>query len=213
MSEVAAVTTTDAIASNVASPRAGTKKKSGEAKPKPKLPRTHPPMSEMVTTAIETLKGGRHGSSLQAIKKYIGANYKCDVVKLAPFLRKALRGGVEKGTFVQIKGTGASGSFKLVKATAAADAASHTSRKAKVQDDTTMKTAAKQRKKKKVAVPKKSATAASGRVGKAATVKQKATKHAKTRSPPPKKAASAAKKASSPAAVPKKAAAGGGKKK
>ncbi|XP_062557184.1 histone H1.2, embryonic-like [Armigeres subalbatus] len=84
----------------------------------------------MVTTAIETLKGGRHGSSLQAIKKYIGANYKCDVV-VGSILRKALRGGVEKGTFVQIKGTGASGSFKLVKATAAADAASHTSRKAK----------------------------------------------------------------------------------
>ncbi|XP_062557183.1 histone H1-III-like [Armigeres subalbatus] len=183
MSEVAAVTTTDAIASNVASPRAGTKKSSGEGKRNLNLPRTHPPMSEMVTTAIETLKGGRHGSSLQAIKKYIGANYKCDVVKLAPFLRKALRAVSRRAPL--------SKSRERV----LPDHGSET------EEEEEGGSAQEKRHRREWTR------------GKAATVKQKATKHAKTRSPPPKKAASAAKKASSPAAVPKKAAAGGGKKK
>jgi hypothetical protein len=45
-------------------------------KPKaPKKPAAHPPTSEMVMKAIVTLKE-RSGSSLPAIKKYIGANYK-----------------------------------------------------------------------------------------------------------------------------------------
>ena len=50
---------------------------------KPKAKPSHPPTSEMVNTAIKTLKE-RGGSSLQAIKKYIAANYKVDVDKLAP---------------------------------------------------------------------------------------------------------------------------------
>merc|ERR1712228_952282 len=53
--------------------------------------------------------------SLPAIKKYIAANYKVDIVKLAPFLKKAIKSMVEKKTLVQVKGKGASGSFKLGK--------------------------------------------------------------------------------------------------
>ncbi|GBP07979.1 Histone H1 [Eumeta japonica] len=54
---------------------------------KPKAKPTHPKTSEMVNNAIRELKE-RSGSSLQAIKKYIAAQYKT-------------------------KGKGASGSFKL----------------------------------------------------------------------------------------------------
>merc|ERR1711920_345178 len=58
--------------------------------------------SAMVAAAIKALKE-RGGSSLPAIKKYIAANYKVDVVKLSPFIRKALKKGVEKKTLVQVK--------------------------------------------------------------------------------------------------------------
>ena len=86
-------------------------KKAGKGK-KPKKPSTHPKTSEMVTAAITNLKE-RNGSSLQAIKKYIGATYKADVAKLAPFIKKAVKAGVTSGKLVQVKGKGASGSFKL----------------------------------------------------------------------------------------------------
>ncbi|XP_029714984.2 histone H1 [Aedes albopictus] len=75
-------------------------------------PSTHPPVKEMVMAAIMHLKE-RKGSSLQAVKKYIGTNYECDVLRLNTFILKALKSGVEKGTLIQTKGTGASGSFKL----------------------------------------------------------------------------------------------------
>merc|ERR1712020_831247 len=75
---------------------------------------SHPPSSVMVKGAIENLKE-RKGSSLIAIKKYIGTNYKIDPVKMSVFIKKALKTGVEKKTLLQVKGVGASGSFKLAK--------------------------------------------------------------------------------------------------
>ncbi|XP_062553994.1 histone H1.8-like [Armigeres subalbatus] len=75
-------------------------------------PSTHPPVNEMLTAALGSLKE-RRGSSLYAIKKYIGVNYECDVAKLSFLIRKAIKTGVEKGTLVQTKGTGITGSFKL----------------------------------------------------------------------------------------------------
>ncbi len=69
---------------------------------KPKAPDAHPPVAVMVTAAITSLKE-RNGSSLAAIKKYIAANYKCDVAKLAPFIRKFLKKGVADGKLKQIK--------------------------------------------------------------------------------------------------------------
>merc|ERR1711997_119894 len=73
-----------------------------------------PPTASMVVAAVKGLKESK-GSSLPAIKKYIAANYKVDIVKLSPFIRKALKSLVEKKKLVQTKGTGASGSFKLNK--------------------------------------------------------------------------------------------------
>ena len=66
----------------------------------------------MIVNAIKTLKE-RGGSSVQAIKKFLVAQYKVDTDKLAPFIKKFLKSAVEKGQLLQTKGKGASGSFKL----------------------------------------------------------------------------------------------------
>lgn len=79
---------------------------------KPKAKPSHPPTADMVNNAVKTLKE-RGGSSLQAIKKFIAANYKVDVEKLAPFIKKYLKSAVVKGILIQTKGKGANGSFKL----------------------------------------------------------------------------------------------------
>ena len=88
-------------------------KKVAKAK-KPAKKADHPSTAAMVVAAITALKD-RKGSSLAAIKKYIAANYKVDVAKLAPFVRRFLKKAVADGKLAQVKGTGASGSFKLAK--------------------------------------------------------------------------------------------------
>merc|ERR1712025_48479 len=102
-----------AAAAPAKSPKAAKKATKPKAKP------THPKTSVMVLAAVKALKE-RNGSSLPAIKKYIAANYKVDTVKLAPFIKKALKSMVEKKVLVQTKGKGASGSFKLSEAAKAA---------------------------------------------------------------------------------------------
>lgn len=84
------------------------KKAAAVAVKKPNHPRT----AEMVDAAIGTLKE-RGGSSILAIKKYVAATYKVDVEKLAPYIKKYVKGAVIKGHLLQTKGKGASGSFKL----------------------------------------------------------------------------------------------------
>merc|ERR1711934_409229 len=84
------------------------------SKPKKAVVASHPATSVMVKEAIENLKE-RKGSSLIAIKKYLATNYKVDPVKHGHFIKKALASGVEKKTIVQVKGIGASGSFKLAR--------------------------------------------------------------------------------------------------
>ena len=127
-----------------------------KAAAKPKVNPSHPSTNDMIKAAIKALKE-RNGSSAQAIKKYIAANYKCDVVKLAPFIRKALRTGVEKGTLVQTKGVGASGSFKLAVKDAAKPKAAKkpAAKKATTKKPAAKKTATKKAEKK---TPKKKAT-------------------------------------------------------
>lgn len=79
---------------------------------KPRVKSNHPSTADMVDGAIRALKE-RGGSSFQAIKKYISATYIVDAEKLAPFIKKYLKSGVVAKKLVQVKGKGASGSFKL----------------------------------------------------------------------------------------------------
>jgi len=104
----------EAAAEVVSTEKSAPSPKKGKAA-KAKKPRTtpsHPKTSDMVNAAITNLKE-RGGSSLQAIKKYVGATYKVDVEKLSPFIKKYLKSAVASGSLVQTKGKGASGSFKL----------------------------------------------------------------------------------------------------
>merc|ERR1712141_994767 len=76
---------------------------------KPAKKAEHPPSAVMVLAAVKALKD-KKGSSLPAIKKYIAANYKVDVVKVSPFIRKAIKKLVEGKKIVKVKA-----SFKAVK--------------------------------------------------------------------------------------------------
>lgn len=95
--------------------QASPKKAKSSSGKKPRAKPAHPRTSEMVSNAIKSLKE-RGGSSLQAIKKYIAANYKVDPEKFSPFIKKYLKAAVQSGELVQTKGKGASGSFKLASA-------------------------------------------------------------------------------------------------
>ena len=106
--------TMEAVSAAANTAQAAPKKVKSTGK-KPRAKPVHPRTSEMVSNAIKSLKE-RGGSSLQAIKKYIAANYKVDSEKLSPFIKKYLKSAVASGELVQTKGKGASGSFKLAAA-------------------------------------------------------------------------------------------------
>merc|ERR1712008_227442 len=114
----------------------------------PKKPAAHPPSAAMVKAAIKAL-GDKKGSSLAAIKKYVAANYKVDIVKISPFIRKALKKGVETKVVVQVKG-----SYKLAKEEK--KAAKPKAKKPKAKKPKVKK--AKSPKKKAAAKPKKAKT-------------------------------------------------------
>ena len=119
----------------------------------------------------------RKGSSRQAIEKYVAANYKVGPKYTGP-LKQALKKGVEKGTLVQTKGVGASGSFKIAKP--------EPEKKPAVKKPAAKKATTKKVTKKtptKKAAAKKTAT------------KKPAAKKAATKKAPAKKAASPKKKA------------------
>merc|ERR1712141_142665 len=120
---------------------------------KPKAKPAHPPTASMVMAAVKALKEDK-GSSLPAIKKYIAGNYKVDIVKLSPFVRKALKSLVEKKKLVQTKGTGASGRFKASKEEKPKKVA-----KPKAKKVTKKKAAKKPAGEKKAKTPKKKAAA------------------------------------------------------
>merc|ERR1711973_223669 len=86
-------------------------KKKAEKKPAAKKVAEHPKYSEMIAAAIGALKE-RSGSSRQGILKYIAANYKVGD-GANTHVKLALKRGVASGDLKQVKGTGASGSFKL----------------------------------------------------------------------------------------------------
>ena len=91
------------------SPAKGEKKAKKSA---PKKPADHPKYADMIQAAIAALKE-RTGSSRQAIVKYIAANYKVSD-SAGTHVKLALKRGVASGQLKQVKGAGASGSFKNV---------------------------------------------------------------------------------------------------
>lgn len=178
-------------ATSAPAPAATPKKAKAAASKKPRTKPAHPPTSDMVNAAIKNLKE-RGGSSLQAIKKYISANYKVDAEKLAPFIRKYLKSAVASGALTQPKGKGASGSFKLsVKgegkaAPASGGAVKKTKAPAKPKGEKKPKAAAAKKAKKPAAAAKKAVKPAKS-PSKAKKVSKPPTK--KPKSPKPKKAA------------------------
>merc|ERR1712193_373317 len=168
-----------------------TPKKAPAAK-KPKAKPTHPPTSAMIAAAIKALKE-RNGSSLAAIKKYIAATYKDDVVKLAPFIRKALKKGVEAKKLIKVKA-----SYKLAKEEKKPKAKKPKAKKVKKSP----KKAAKKPAAKKAKTPKKAAKPAAKKPAAKKTPKKAAAKKPAAKKPAAKKPA--AKKAPKKAAPKKK---------
>uniref|UniRef100_A0A6P7F9B4 Histone H1-like n=1 Tax=Diabrotica virgifera virgifera TaxID=50390 RepID=A0A6P7F9B4_DIAVI len=107
-------------------------KKEKKAK-NPRAKPSHPPTSEMVNNAIKGLKE-RGGSSLQAIKKYIAANYKVDAEKVAPFIKKYLKAAVATGSLVQTKGKGASGELASASSSSSESAKPSSGEKRKLEE-------------------------------------------------------------------------------
>ncbi|XP_048372694.1 histone H1-like [Sphaerodactylus townsendi] len=149
-----------------------------------------PSVTELLTKAVAASKE-RHGVSLAALKKVLAAaGY--DVDKNNSRIKIGLKSLVTKGTLLQTKGTGASGSFKINKKQADASAAKGPKDKA---------AAAKKKqpaaKKTKAAAKKPSAAAAKKTIKKAPLKKS-------PKKPAPKKTKAPAKKPA-PAKSPKKA--------
>ena len=156
------------------------KKAAAKAK-KPAKPSTHPKFSEMIVAAVTALKE-KKGSSIQAIKKYILANYKVEDKAVATFVKGNLKRMVDSGALKQVKGTGASGSFKLaekpkaVKKPAAKKATKSPKKAAK--KPAAKKTATKKPAAKKAAKPAKKAPAKKPAAAKKAAAKKPAAKKA-----------------------------------
>merc|ERR1712098_930010 len=145
-----------------------------------KVDAAHPPSSVMVQKAIEGL-GEKKGSSLASIKKYIGANYKVDLVKMNIFIRKALKSGIDKKSISA--SSGMSGRFKLNKVESkpkASDKPSKSTKKATPKKST--------KKPAKKATPKKAEkTKTTKKTAKKPVAKKAAKKPAAKKSAPKKK--------------------------
>ncbi|XP_059794064.1 histone H1.1 [Balaenoptera ricei] len=133
-----------------------------------------PSVSELIVQAVSSSKE-RSGVSLAALKKALAAaGY--DVEKNNSRIKLGLRSLVSKGTLVQTKGTGASGSFKLNKRVASVDSkpsATKATAKAKVTSSSKK--------------PKKATGAAAGKKGVKTPKKAKKPAATKKSSKSPKK--------------------------
>lgn len=172
--------------------------KKAEKKVAKKPSADHPKYSEMIGAAIGSLKE-RSGSSRQAILKYVGANYKVGD-NAGTHVKLALKRGVAAGTLKQVKGSGASGSFKLAEKPKPAKKATKVAKKPaakKVKKPAAKKVVAKKatpKKTKKPAAkktPKKSAKkpAAKKPAAKKPAAKKPAKKTAAKKKATPKKSA------------------------
>ena len=159
-----------------------------KAKKLPKAPSAHPSYSVMVFEAITAMKN-RTGSSRKSIHQYIFANYEVDAAKAGPFVNKALKKGVEKGSLQMAAEVGKknAGKYKLVKVEMpkkkAAPEKKPVAKKAKMPGAKKVKTpGSKTDSKKKSAAKKQNAAKKSAKPAK------KAAKPAKKAAKPTKKA-------------------------
>ncbi|XP_063293039.1 histone H1B-like [Pelobates fuscus] len=163
-----------------------------------------PSVSELIVKAVSASKE-RSGVSLAALKKALAASG-YDVEKNNSRLKLALKGLVTKSTLVQVKGSGASGSFKLnKKQSESKDKATKKKAPAKVKKPAPKKATKSPAKPKKVAAksPKKAKKpAASAKKATKSPKKVKAAKPKKVvKSPAKKTVKSPAKKAAKPKAA------------
>ncbi|XP_067837135.1 histone H1-like, partial [Heptranchias perlo] len=176
---------TDTAAAETAPPAADAPLKA--PKKKKAVPRpTGPPLGEQILKIVADCKD-RKGISLAAIKKVLAAKG-LDVEKHRSQIKLSIKRNVEKGSLVQIKGTGASGSFRVAKKETQAKVGM------KVKKQVTKKSPGKKPAAKKAAVKKLTA--------KKPAVKKSTTKKA-AKSPIKKKAV--AKKPKTPKSVKAKA--------
>ena len=68
----------------------------------------------MIAAAITSLKD-KNGSSFQAIRRYIAGNYRVDIDRLEPEIKKALWTGIINKTIIKTRRGETRGSFKLAK--------------------------------------------------------------------------------------------------
>ena len=174
--------------SDLAAPVKAPKKKSA-ARPK----KSGPSVGELIVKAVSQSKE-RSGVSLAALKKALAAGG-YDVEKKNSRVKLAVKSLVTKGTLVQTKGTGASGSFKLNK------------KQVEVKKKPAKKAATKPKKAaaKKPVAAKKPKKVATKKAAAAQKSPKKAKKVAAKKPAAAKKVAKSPKKAKKPAA-PKKAA-------
>ncbi|KAK9241251.1 linker histone H1 and H5 family-domain-containing protein [Lipomyces kononenkoae] len=139
------------------------------------VPAEHPAYKDMIKEAILMLKE-RNGSSRQALKKYIQANFKTKATNFETQFNAALKRGVQSGEFVQPKGP--SGTVKLQKKEAKTTAEKKPVKKAAAAVKTKKAAPAPKKEKKEVAPKKEKKPAAKAmKSAKAATAaKPKATK-------------------------------------
>lgn len=75
--------------------------------------RQHPSTSVMVGKALQEIGNNRNGISLQAIKKFVIANFNVNLPRINIFINKYIKAAVCSGVLIQTKGKGATGSFKI----------------------------------------------------------------------------------------------------
>ncbi|XP_026753353.3 histone H1.1, embryonic-like [Galleria mellonella] len=155
----------------------------------------------MVHEALNELKS-RKGTSLHAIKKYITEKYNVDTDKINYLIKKFIKTGVETGTIVQMKGVGASGSFKLVtekkekKPEEKKTATKTKSDKEKSKTKEKKEVVKEKKEDKKKIKPEAAMTSMKDKVKKSKTEKRPESKKAKESKVPPKKRASMLKRKS-----------------
>ncbi|XP_040501094.1 histone H1.4-like [Ursus americanus] len=192
------------------------KKKARKSAGAAKRKASGPPVSELITKAVAASKE-RSGVSLAALKKALAAaGY--DVEKNNSRIKLGLKSLVSKGTLVQTKGTGASGSFKLNKKAASGEAKPKAKKAGAAKPKKAAGAAKKPKKAAGASAPKKSAKKTPKKAKKpaaAAVAKKVAKSPKKAKAAKPKKATKSPAKAKAPkpkaakpkAAKPKKVAA------